>query len=142
MTKPPTEVRRRLTLPDRIKARQDAAAEKTQAQADPDGAPEAAQASDNTVTVPVAIWARMRELAELGERVERGDMVEKGQREREQLQQAMAQVEALAAQLKQAMQQPVQAMPQVQAMIDDGRLLAMAAALRRRPRTVHGDVMG
>jgi hypothetical protein len=150
MTKPPTEVRRRLTLPDRIKAaRQDEAAEK--AQVGSDSATEVAHATTDTVTLPAATWERVRRLAELGERVERGDMVEKaelvelaekGQREREQLQQAMAQVEALTAQLKQAMQQPVQAMPQVQAMIDDGRLLAMAAALRRRPRTVHGDVMG
>ena len=72
MTEPPTEVRRRLTLPDRIKAaRQDEAAEK--AQGGPESAPEAAQASDNTVTLPVKIWRRLKELAELGERVEKGE---------------------------------------------------------------------
>lgn len=155
---PTTEVRRRLTLPMKatpqpaaaepppqprpaLKERLDQArAEERAHQAS--SVPALAPGSDGSVTLPAATWDRVRHLAELGERVERGDLVDKadlaqlvtkGERERQQLEQAMAHVAALADQLQQALRQTDQAAAEPPAAsVEDGRLLAMAAALRRR----------
>jgi hypothetical protein len=131
MTKPPTEVRRRLTLPDRIKAaRQDEAAEK--APGGHDSEPEVAQATADTVTLPAATWERVRRLAELGEAVERGEF-----RPAAELAQAMQELDQLRQQMHQlaARQEPPRP-NQAAHLFDD--MLAYAAALRRTPARAAG----
>jgi hypothetical protein len=130
MTKPPTEVRRRLILPDRIKAgRQDEAAEK--AQGGPDSAPEVAQPTD-TVTLPAATWERVRRLAELGEAVERGEF-----RPAAELAQALQELDQLQQQMHQlAVRQEPPRPNQAPHRFDD--MLAYAAALRRAPARAAG----
>jgi hypothetical protein len=124
-----------------LKERLDQARAEEKAQAS--SVPALTPGADGAVTLPGDVWARVKSLAQLGERAERGDLVEKGElvelvtkgeREREQLEQAMAHVAALADQLQQALRQTDQAAaePQPRASVEDGRLLAMAAALRRR----------
>lgn len=109
----------------------------------PDEAPPAPMqgGSDaDTVSVPAAIFQRMRELAELGQQVEAG-----AYKPAAMVDQALAAVEQLRQQMHQVMQHKgglgstVPRSPRVEPATEAegapmGTMLAMAAALRRRPR--------
>ena len=93
----------------------------------------------DTVSVPAAIFQRMRELAELGQQVEAG-----AYRPTAEVDQALAAVEQLRQQMRLAMQHrglsaALPRSPRVEPAAEAegapmGTMLAMAAALRRRPR--------
>lgn len=94
---------------------------------------------DGDVTVPAAIFQRMRELAGLGQMV-----VDGAYRPTAEVDQAVAAVEQLREQMRQVMQHrglsaALPRSPRVEPAAEAegtpmGNMLAMAAALRRRPR--------
>lgn len=78
---------------------------------------------DEQVTLPAATWERVRRLAELGERVEKGELVESSE-----LEAALAKVEALGQQLELLLRKAVG--PAAPATDGEARMRAQATALR------------